>query len=91
MLCSIEEADGRMLFRANNAANQSSKHFIKTVDSDVVVIPVTVFDRLEGVDELWIEFGIGKTLQCIPVHEIAKGVGMLPSPIYVVVVIQHLQ
>ena len=29
--------------------DQSSKHLIKTVDSDVIVISVTVFDQLEGV------------------------------------------
>ena len=50
MSCSIEEADERKLLHINNAANQYSKHLFKTVDSDVIVISVTVFNRLEGVD-----------------------------------------
>ena len=62
MPCNIEEVDERMLLHVNNAANQLSKHLIKTVDSDDIVISVTVFDRLEGVDVLWIEFARGKTL-----------------------------
>ena len=76
MPCNIEEADERMLLHVNNAANQFSKQLIKTVDSDVIVISVTVFDRLEGVDQLWIEFGRGETLQYIPVHEIIKGLSI---------------
>ena len=62
MPCNIEVADERMLLHVNNAAKQLLKHLIKTVDSDVIVISVTVFDRLEGVDVLWIEFARGKTL-----------------------------
>ena len=34
---------------------------------------------MEGADELRIEFGKGKTLQYIPAHEIAKGLGIVGS------------
>ena len=73
MPCNIEEVDERMFLNVNNAANQFSKHLIKTVDSDIIAILVTVFDQLQSVDELWIELGRGKTLQNISVHEIKKG------------------
>ena len=36
--CNIEEADERMLLHVNHAAKQFSKHLIKTVDSDVIII-----------------------------------------------------
>ena len=79
MPCNIEEADERMLLHVNHAAKQFSKHLIKTVDSDVIVIAVTVFDKLNGVNELWIEYGKGKTLKYIPIHEIARSMGDLSS------------
>lgn len=79
MPCNIEEADERMFLNVNNAANQFSKHLIKTVDSDIIAISVTVFDQLQSVDELWIELGRGKTLQNISVHEITKGFGIVGS------------
>ena len=52
---------------------------VKTVDSDVVVISVTVFNQLQGVNELWIEFGRGKTLKYIPIHEIVNNLGKVSS------------
>ena len=77
--CNIEEADERMLLHVNHAAKQFSKHLIKTVDSDVIVISVTVFNQLQGVNELWIEFGRGKTLKYIPIHEIVNNLGKVSS------------
>ena len=40
--CNIKEADERMLLHVNHAAKQFSKHLIKIVDSNVIVISVTV-------------------------------------------------
>ena len=77
--CNIEEADERMLLHVNHATKQFSKHLIKTVDSDVIVISVTVFNQLQGVNELWIEFGRGKTLKYIPIHEIVNSLGKVSS------------
>ena len=40
-----------------------------------MVIAVSVFYRIPGLNELWIEFGTGKSLRFIPVHEIAIKIG----------------
>ena len=49
--CNIEEADERMLLHVNHAAKQFIKHLTKTVDSDVIVISVTVFNQLQAVND----------------------------------------
>ena len=64
-----------MLLHVNHASKQFSKHLIKTVDSDVIVISVTVFNQLQGVNESWIEFGRDKTSEYIPIHEIVNSLG----------------
>ena len=43
MPCTIEEADEWVFIHANDAAKEFSRILIKTVDSDVVVIAVSVF------------------------------------------------
>ena len=48
---------------------------IKTVDSDVVIMAIRNFQHLIHLDELWIEFGAGKSLRFIPVHQIATTLG----------------
>ena len=58
MPCTIEEADERVFIHANDAAKEFSRILIKTVDSDVVVIAVSVFHRITGIQELWIEYGL---------------------------------
>ena len=68
-----------MSLNVNHATKQFSKHLIKTVDSDVIVISVTVFNQLQGVNELWIEFGRGKTLKYIPIHEFVNSLGKVSS------------
>ena len=52
---------------------------IKTADSDVVIIAVSVFYRIPGLNELWIEFGTGKSLKFIPVHKISTKIGEVKS------------
>ena len=68
-----------MSLNVNHATKQFSKHLIKTVDSDVIVISVTVFNQLQGVNELWIEFRRGKTLKYISIHEIVNSLGKVSS------------
>ena len=76
----IEEADERIFVHVINASKKFSWIIlIKTVDSDVVVIAVSVFYRIPGLNELWIEFGTGKSLKFIPVHEIAIKIGEAKS------------
>ena len=70
-----QEADSRIFLYLSHAAQQgNSKAFIRTVDSDVVIIAVGHFSSL-GVMELWIGFGTGKAFQHIPVHEITQTLG----------------
>ena len=70
-----KEADRRIFLHLSQAAQQGhSKAFIRTVDSDVVIIAVGHFGSL-GVMELWIGFGTGKAFQHIPVHEITQTLG----------------
>ena len=75
MLCNHQEADSEIFLHLSHAAQQGhSKAFIRTVDSDVVIIAVGHFGSL-GVMELWIGFGTGKAFQHIPVHEIIQTLG----------------
>ena len=60
MPCDIEEADERIFLHVKHIAQEYPKILIKTVDSDVVVIALSVFHRILGISELWIEFGTGK-------------------------------
>ena len=75
MPCNHQEADSRIFLHISHAAQHGrSKAFIRTVDSDVVIIAVGHFGSL-GVMELWICFGTGKAFQHIPVHEITQTLG----------------
>ncbi len=71
--CSCEEADGRLLLHAANAVS-SGMHAItiRTVDSDVVVIAVYAFSKMPGIEQMWIDLGVGRSRKNIPVHDICK-------------------
>ena len=74
--CSHEEADSRMLLHVSHAANHvHHKILIKTVDTDVVVLAVSVAQGLLPEDELWLAFGTGKSFRYLAAHEIAAGLG----------------
>ena len=74
--CSHEEADSRMLLHASHAANHGHhKILIKTVDTDVVVLAVSVAQGLQPEDELWLAFGTGKSFRYLAAHKIAAGLG----------------
>ena len=55
MPCDIEEADERIFLHVKHIAQEYHKILIKTVDSDVVVIALSVFHRILGISELWID------------------------------------
>ena len=60
MPCNHQESDSRIFLHLSHAAQQGhSKAFIRTVDSDVVIIAVGHFGSL-GVMELWIGFELEK-------------------------------
>ena len=75
MPCTIEEADERVFIHANDAEKEFSRLLIKIVDSDVVVIAVSIFHRITGIQELWIEYGLEKYLKYIPIHQLASVMG----------------
>ena len=82
MPCNHQEGDSRIFLHLSHAAQQGhSKAFIRTVDSDVVIIAVGHFGSL-GVMELWIGFGTGTAFQHIPVHEITQTLGPKKSLSY---------
>ena len=80
--CNHEEADTRMLIHVQDGVRDSNTSImIKTVDTDVVVISITMFPDLKdyGCSELWISFGVGTKLRHLPVHEISNSLGILSS------------
>ena len=77
--CTHEEADTRMFLHAAYAANHGvSDAIICSSDTDVVVLAVSLFQRL-GLTKLWIDFGRGKDHRWIPIHEIASAMGSKSS------------
>ena len=57
-----------MFVHAADAANRGhNKIIIRAVDTDVVVRAVSEFEQL-GVDELWLDFGVGKHRKFIASH-----------------------
>lgn len=73
--CQQEEADTRMMLHLRHAADQGhSKAYLRTVDSDVVVLAINFFQQI-NLTELWIGFGTGKTYKDIPVHVISQKIG----------------
>ena len=70
--CNHEEADTRVFLHALDGANNGFKKMsIVTVDTDVVVIAIQHFAALK-LEELWIEFGVGKSRKYIPIHDCAR-------------------
>ena len=54
----------------------NAKVSIRTVDTDMVVLAMTSAQRLNNT-EIWIAFGNGKCFRFIPVHEIARALGLI--------------
>ena len=63
--CSMEGADERIFVHVKRASRKHARIMIKTVDSHVVVIAIADFHQLAPLNELWIEFGEGKSLRFI--------------------------
>ena len=70
-----EEADKRIFLHCHHASINGLKFLmISTVDSDVVVLAVHFFNKLD-LTQLWIKFGVGEHKQYIAVHEIVLSLG----------------
>ena len=68
--CSQEEADTRVFLHIKDIATQGAEKVkLKTVDTDVIVIAMAMFPRL-NLEELWIEFGSGKNKSYYPIHQL---------------------
>ena len=61
--CTIEEADKGIFLYAENVAKPNSKILMKTVNSDVLVIAISIYHCIPNLHELWEEFGRGYMLQ----------------------------
>ncbi|KAL8590645.1 hypothetical protein ACOMHN_011080 [Nucella lapillus] len=73
--CNHSEVDTRILLHLAHAAKQGhTTAFVRTVDSDVIVLTIRFFESL-GLSELWVGFGTGKNYRDIPVHTIYSDLG----------------
>lgn len=73
--CNHSEADTRISPHLAHAAKQGYKTaYLRTVDSDVVVLAVRFFENL-GLSELWVGLGSVKHYRDIPVHVIYTKLG----------------
>ena len=51
---------------------------IRTVDTDVLVLAVSVYEQLqEEMEELWVEFGAGKNKKFFPIQETLENVKLV--------------
>jgi len=74
--CGQEEADTRMMLHLRHAADHGhTKAYLRTVDSDVVVLATHFLHDL-GLSELWVRFGSGKRYKDIPIHHISEMLGL---------------
>ena len=73
-----EEADSRMMLHLQHAVMAGHKvAFVRTVDSDVVVLSIHHYPTFQNLDltGLWIGFGCGKNYKDTPVHEVSAQLG----------------
>ena len=82
--CNHEEADSRMLLHANHAAliGRHLRIVIKTVDTDVVVLAVSLAATLGPEYDLWLAFGTGKHFRYLAAHKIAAELGAQALPMF---------
>lgn len=77
MHCSHEEADDRLMVHINHAVDFENIHRIIVVspDTDVIVCLLYHFEEtfhLNGLLELWVLCGQGKTCRALPIHTLSK-------------------
>ena len=63
----------QMLYR-----RASEKYAWRTVDTDIVVLVIAIFDRISP-EELWIAFGTGSNFHYIPIHKVAAAISVLQT------------
>ena len=67
-----------MLHLTHAAEQGHTIAYVRTVDSDVVVLTIHYFHTF-GLSELWVGFGCGKYYRDIPVHAICSSLGPAKS------------
>ena len=73
--CTQEEADTRLLLHAADCVRQQhSIIIIRTSDTDVVVLAISLSQQL-GAKELWTSFETGKYFRYIAIHDIESKLG----------------
>lgn len=72
--CNQDDADTRVFLHAMQLAKQYKRIMIITVDTDLVVIGLSVFSKLK-VEELWIQLGTGINRKWIPIHAYGSQLG----------------
>ena len=71
--CLHEEADTRLLLHVADAVQKGySKVYIRTVDTDVVVIIIAMFNQINP-DELWLALDTKSSFRYIPIHKVVNG------------------
>ena len=76
--CNHEEADTRMIVHIVDALKDGAKSiFVRTVDTDVIVILVGHFHQLTvyGPLDIWVGFGMGKNYRCYHINDICRQLG----------------
>ena len=70
------EADTHIFLHLADAAKAGhAKAYIRTVDSDIVVLSICFFYEITNMTHLWIGFGKGKYYRDIPIHDICSRLG----------------
>ena len=77
--CYQEEADTRMCVHMKDALEKGArKIYIRTVDTDVIVIIAGIFFRLQSMYadlNIWVAFGMGKNFQYFHMNSICQSLG----------------
>ena len=75
--CNHEEADTRVFLHVKDMTQQGhTKMVIRTVDTDVLVLAVSVYEQLqEEMEELRVDFGAGKNRKFFPIYGTLEHIG----------------
>ena len=75
--CNHEEVDTHVFLHATNSnENGHQRVVVRTIDTDVLVLAISTFDKLQSfVEEPWLDFGAGKNRESYPVHDIYEELG----------------
>jgi len=48
---------------------------LRTVDTDVIVIGISMFEMITDLQKMWIDFGTGENRQFFAIHELNNNLG----------------